>query len=300
MGKVDDPAGGVIQRLIHAKSIKGRGSNVHSLVSLGHNAHAHPAAGAVAAAQNHRRARQKAAFLRGCPGHLTHHRIARTDLGKFFRIQARRFDEAGRPAFFADIEGHGAGGIGIVRHIFARQLHDDEVLAVEGFIGILIDFRLVFLDPHELGQRIIGAFSVPAGVIQLLFAISRRQLLHLLFRAAVCPDDGIPQWISVFIDAGAAHHLPAKGDGGNRLFIDPLQNLLGAVTDALPPVQRILLHRPILSKIGGVIAVNALHHFSIQGKQNCLVPAGSHVMRQNVLAHMPFLSLYFSRKQKVF
>jgi hypothetical protein len=96
--------------------------------------------------------------------------------------------------------------------------------------------------PEQLGQREVSERRIAGELNQTLGSNGVFQVLHLLLRSLIAPDEGRAHHLVIPIQEDGTMHLPGKADAGNlvRRASRLLKHLSHRKTSRSPPVCRIL------------------------------------------------------------
>ena len=235
---------------------------------------------AIHAARDDRRPLSKARSLGRLFCNISRDLNAADDLREHGVVKPAGLDHLPIPLLGAVVIGHIAAGIRIIRAHPPRQLIDDDVLRRQHFIRLAVNFRLVLLHPHHLGDGIGRRGLMPGNFIASFCPNALLQLLLLSVGTHIAPQDRAIQEVSLLIQAGAAMPHAAKRDRGDIFWVNFRHQLPGSLADCPPPVARVLLAHaviPVKSLIGGD---HTVQHLAILLEQGDFVPARPKIMRQ--------------------
>ena len=202
------------------------------------------------------------------------------------------------PAKGVDVEQHGAGGVGIVRHMgfAAGELPDEPGLhGAEQQLAPLRprpDARHILQNPAQLGAGKIGVDDQTGLAPEFLHQSFFLQLVAIRTGAAALPDDGAAHRLAGFSvpDDGG---LPLVGDadggnvGGGRP--DVRHSPLGDLYLGRPDLVGVMLHPAGLGEILGKFLLGDGTHFPLLVKKNAAVGRGAGIQRHDVFCHLGFL-----------
>ena len=286
----------VEQRLLRHERDPRRGAQHVVGAARPHHARAHAGAGAVTAADDHRRALQQLRGLRRLARDVPHHVRGGVQLGQQALRDVQRLQDLLRPLLAPDVQQIGARGVAVIGDKAPRQLVDDVVLGVQYFMGVPVDLRLVVAHPEQLGRRIRRAQPVPRDAVAALHADARDHLPLLRIAARVRPQQHGPQRLARLVHGQAAHHHARKADAQHLLrpHARALQQRPGAAAHRAPPVLRVLLDEPVLRVAGGIALHRRAAQHAVGAIERRLAAAGAQVVRQYVArlhAFAPLMSL---------
>ncbi len=203
------------------------------------NAHSHGAGALIASTGGNRRACLEAGELRGFVADV------RANLRRLEQLRQPAFRNAGdlghffRPAAMRHVEQQRAGGFLHIHGISAGQAIADVIFGAENVRDAREDFRLVLLDPQQLGQREVGQRGISGQLDEPFAADDLVQPLALRLGAHVAPDERGAEDFAVFIEHDGAMHLAGQADGIDVHSTG--QHFANGLLRGTPPVFRILL-----------------------------------------------------------
>ena len=116
------------------------------------------------------------------------------------------------PALVLHVEEQHAGRIGIIRAVRARQHIVDVVLREHDLVDPCEQVRLMLLHPEDLRGRKSGKCDVAGLLRQLLPADHVIQVIGLLLRPSVVPENRRAENMIVLVEHDEAVHLAAGAD----------------------------------------------------------------------------------------
>ena len=193
-----------------------------------------------------------------------------------------------------DIEQHGPGGVGVVRHmdLAPGELPDEPGLhrskeQLSG-TGLLPGARYMVQNPPQLGSGEIGVQHQAGFLPEEILIAQLFQLLAMVCRPAALPHDGRthrPSGEPVPHNGGFPLIGNADGrhiSGGNSPVAQGHSGhlYLGGIN-----LLRVMLHPARLRKILGKFLLGHCHNFPILAKKNTPVAGGTGVQSHDILAH---------------
>ena len=207
------------------------------------------------------------------------------------------------PAQTVDIKEHGAGGVGIVRHMGAGQLPDEprfhraeqQVPPVRLFPGA----GDVIQHPADLGGGEVGVDQQAGGGLDALLQPLALQLLAQLRRAAALPHDGVVHRpAGGLVPENGGLPLVGDADAGN-VRLQALRRLGRRPALRLPDLHGVMLHPAGLGiKLAeGILGLG--HNVAQTVEHDGPGAGGPLVQRQNVRSHRSLLFLFVSEYDNI-
>ena len=204
---------------------------------------AHAARRLISAAGHHRGAgpqsSERRSLCRDLPRDLRPFVAFRQPLGR----DVQRGQHLRRPIATLQIEEQHAGPVGLVHRVLAGQPETHVVLRQQDVRGAGVDLRLVFAHPEDLRRREAGQHLVAGEGEQPVEAKPLGDLVALLTRALIVPEDRRPEHPIVAVEHRQPVHLAGHADGAHIVAgrARLCQRAADAGSRAFPPLMRILL-----------------------------------------------------------
>ena len=158
-----------------------------------------------------------------------------------------------RPALVLHVEQQHAARVGVVAAVHAREHVVDVVLRQHDLADAREVFGLVLLHPQDLRRGEAREGDVRGQGREPVAADLIVEIIDLLLRAPVVPEDGGADDRVVFVEHDQAVHLAAAADAGHLRGVRPGEQLLHAAADARPPVLGLLLRPAGLREIERIL-----------------------------------------------
>ena len=204
------------------------------------------------------------------------------------------------PAEVMNIEEHGPGGIGVVRHMAAGELPDE--VALHGAEEQLAPLRPIpgpgdiIQYPADFRGRKIGIQQEAGGGLDPLRKAPLFQLLAHLRRAAALPDNGVIHRLAgFFVPQQGGLPLVGDADAQHLARLYGAQGLCRRPALRPPNVCRVVLHPAGLGIDLGKVVLAHRGDLTAAVKQNGAGAGGSLVQRQNILLHWLLLFSFSHR-----
>ena len=134
-----------------------------------------------------------------------------------------------------------AGGVGVIAGVDARELVGQVVLREHDLCDLFEVFRLVFAHPEELRGGEAREGNVRRQSRELVLADGIVEVVDLLKRASVIPQNRRANDVVGCVQRNKAVHLPAGADACNFTCVKAAQQLGNTGHNCAPPVLGLLL-----------------------------------------------------------
>lgn len=192
---------------------------------------------------------------------------------------------------------------------------DEVFLNIEPFVDLVVDFRLVVLDPEVFEDGVLDRGGHRVGVVEVRQELEQvgagdlrtvgDGLLQFLFGALVHVGHGGPEGVALFVDDHDTLHLAAEGDAVDLLRFDVRlrEDLLRGDAHRLPPVVDVLLDAAVFENGKTVTHGGGLQQSDdlVDAEETGLDAGGADVIGHYVFFHVDYslfslISLVFSHR----